>query len=74
MQHKSIGPWFLRHDDDHKVQPVPWISEEGEPANTEASRHHFYEDLQRVDNCEHDSVHKERKKEESNGRKQTFVQ
>lgn len=71
MRHKSIGHWILRHDDDHEVQPVPRVSEEGEPANTEASRHHFHEDLQHVDNREHDSVHEGRKKEESNERKLT---
>lgn len=72
MRHKSIGHWILRHDDDHEVQPVPRVSEEGEPANTEASRHHFHEGLQRVDNREHDSVHEGRKKEESNERKWTL--
>lgn len=62
VRHKSIVRWFLRHGDDHEVQPVPRISEEGEPADTEASGHHFNEDLQRVDDREHDSVHRERKK------------
>lgn len=46
----------LRHDDDHEVHPVPRVSEEGEPADTEASGHHLDEDLQRVYDREHDSV------------------
>lgn len=43
---------YLRHRDDHEIQPVPWVSEEGEVIYTETSSHNFCEWLKSVDSCE----------------------
>lgn len=43
---------YLRHRDDHEVQPVPWVSEKGEPIYSEASGNNFCERLKRIDTCE----------------------
>lgn len=43
---------YLRHWDDHEIQPVPWVSEKGEPIYSESSGDHFSEWLKRVDTCE----------------------
>ena len=48
--------WLLRQDDDNDVQPVPWVSEEGELSNTEASGHNLYNGFECVDCHEHVSV------------------
>ena len=43
------GVWILRHADDHEVQPVPGVFEEGEGPDAEAPGHHLYRGLKGVD-------------------------
>lgn len=43
---------YLRHRNDHEIQPVPWISEECKPVYTEASRRDFYKRLKCINSCE----------------------
>lgn len=43
---------YLRHWDDHEIQPVPRISEEGEVIYGEASGHNFSEGFKRIDTRE----------------------
>lgn len=51
-----VSGWLLRHADDHEVQPVPGVSEEGEPPHTESSGQNFDGCFKRVDGCEDVSV------------------
>lgn len=46
----------LRHADDHEVQPVPGVFEEGETSDTESSGQNFDCCFKRVDECKHVSV------------------
>lgn len=46
------GEKYLRHGDDHKVQPVPWVSEECKAIYTESSCRDFYERLKCINSCE----------------------
>lgn len=48
--------WLLRRADDHDVQPVPRVSEEGEFSHTEASGHDLYDGIKSVDSHKHASV------------------
>lgn len=43
---------YLRHWDDHEIQPVPWVSEKGEAVYSEASGNYFCKWLKRIDTCE----------------------
>lgn len=43
---------YLRHGDDHKIQPIPWISQECEITDAEASGQHLYKRLKGVDASE----------------------
>lgn len=43
---------YLRHWDDHEIQPVPRISEEGEVIYGKASGHDFSEGFKRIDTRE----------------------
>lgn len=43
---------YLRHDNDAEVQPVPWISQEGERHYTESSREYLYRRLESVNASE----------------------
>lgn len=52
----SVCYWLLRHADDHEVQPVPGVSEEGEISNTESSGQNFDGCFKCVDGCKHVSV------------------
>lgn len=40
---------YLRHGNDHEIQPVPGVSEEGEAVYTETSSHNLCEWLECVD-------------------------
>lgn len=43
---------YLRHRNDHEIQPVPWISKECKPVYTEASRADFYKRLKCINSRE----------------------
>lgn len=43
---------YLRHGDDHKIQPIPWISQECEITNAEASGQYLHKCLKGVDASE----------------------
>lgn len=43
---------YLRHRNDHEIQPVPWISQECKPIYTEASRSDLYKRLERINSRE----------------------
>lgn len=43
---------YLRHWDDHEIQPVPRVSEKGEPIYTEPSGNNFCEWLKCIDTRE----------------------
>lgn len=42
---------YLRHWNDHEVQPVPRVSEKGEPVDGKTSGNNFCEWLKRIDTC-----------------------
>lgn len=42
-----------RHTNDHEVQPVPGVFEEGELSKTKAPWHNFYGGFKCVDECKH---------------------
>lgn len=52
----QVYDWLLRHADDHEVQPIPRVSEEGEVSDAESSRQNFDRCFKCVDACEHISV------------------
>lgn len=43
---------YLRHENNTEIQPVPWILEESELANTEAPGQDLYKGLEGVNPCE----------------------
>lgn len=49
VQTRDLSRWYLRHGDDHKIQPVPGISEEGEVVYDEASGQDLSEGFKRID-------------------------
>lgn len=49
---KPCLSWYLRHQDNTEIQPIPWILEEGELPHTEAPCQDLYEGLKGVNPCE----------------------
>jgi hypothetical protein len=49
---KEKGEKYLRHRNDHEIQPVPRVSEERETVYTESSRADFYKGLKRINSSE----------------------
>ncbi len=43
---------YLRHWDDHEIQPVPWISKECEVIYTESTGNDFYNWFKRINSSE----------------------
>lgn len=43
---------YLRHRDDHEIQPVPWISKECEVIYTESTGNDFYSWFKRINSSE----------------------
>lgn len=48
----ELGEQYLRHRNDHEIQPVPWISKECKPVYTESSRCDFYKRLKCINSRE----------------------
>ena len=46
------GGKYLRHRNDHEIQPVPWVSEKRKAVYTESSRADFYKGLKRINSSE----------------------
>lgn len=52
ISHLMSKKQYLRHGNDHEIQPVPWISKECKIVYTESSRRDFYKRLKRINSCE----------------------
>lgn len=52
LSQKNKKEGYLRHNDNTEIQPVPWISKEGEFCHAKSSRQYFYQWLKSVNASE----------------------